>query len=141
MKHLLLYLSFFLCSSGLLFAQEQPADNQIKKEEKIRALYVAYLTQQLKLNEDEAKRFWPLHGQFDAELKGARPANSELDRQQEMLNIKKRYQDKFSKILGSDRTDAFYRKDGEFRKKMVDRLHKMRQQKRANQDNMRRKNF
>lgn len=142
MKHILLYLSFFFTSSSFLFAQDQPvADHQIKKEEKIRALYVAYITQQLNLNEEEAKRFWPLHGQFDTELKGAKPGNSELDRQQELLNIKKRYQDKFSKILGIERTDAFYRKDGEFRKKMVERLYKMRQQKRGNQGNMRRQNF
>jgi hypothetical protein len=53
---------------------------------------------------------------------------SELDRQQTVLNIKKKYQDKFARILGVERTDAFFRNDAEFRKKLVDRLKNMRQQ-------------
>ena len=104
----------------------QPGAN---KEQKIQALYIAYITQELKLTEAEAQKFWPVHAQYDAEIKAVKAEASELDRQQAALNIKKKYQDRFSKIIGAQRTNDFYIKDGEFRKKMIDKLRQLRQQK------------
>jgi Skp family chaperone for outer membrane proteins len=106
---------------GLAHAQPE------NKEQKIKALYVAYITQELKLTESEAQKFWPVHEQYDAEIRGV-SGSDELSRQQSALNIKKKYQDKFTKILGNERTNSFYVKDGEFRKKLVERLRNMRQQ-------------
>jgi Skp family chaperone for outer membrane proteins len=101
--------------------------NPENREQKIQALYVAYITQELKLTEAEAQKFWPIHQQYDAEIKAV-AGNDELSRQQAALNIKKKFQDRFAKVLGNERTNTFYIKDGEFRKKLVDRLRKMRQQ-------------
>ncbi|RYY50233.1 MAG: hypothetical protein EOO06_04515 [Chitinophagaceae bacterium] len=120
-----LFTLFLLLSGFGAFAQ--PGNNG-NKEQKIQALYVAYITQELKLTETEAQKFWPVHAQYDAEIKGVGADASELDRQQAALNIKKKYQDRFSKILGAQRTNDFYVKDGEFRKKMIDRLRQLRQQ-------------
>ncbi len=125
MKQLLLILTFFW--SGIAFAQEPRDGNPAKKEQKIQALYIAFISQELKLTEDEAQKFWPVHAQYDSEIRGVKLDMSELDRQQSVLNIKKRYQDRFSKILGNDRTNAFFRSDAEFRKKLVERLRNMRQ--------------
>ncbi len=118
MKHILLLFSF--CSVFVLssFAQN--------REDKVQALYVAYVTQQLKLTETEAQQFWPIHSTYDAEIKAVGTSLSELDRQQATLNIKKKYQDRFTRILGADRTNQFFRIDIEFRKKMVERLQKLR---------------
>ena len=44
-----------------------------EKRAKDQALYVAYITQQLSLTEDEAQRFWPVHKQFDDEIKNRWP--------------------------------------------------------------------
>ena len=123
MKHILLYISIFICSINLAQAQPDPA----KREEKIQALYIAYVTQQLKLTEDEAQKFWPVHAQYDNEIKAVRSDLTELDRQQAALNVKKKYQDKFIKILGADRANEFFKTDAEFRKKMIERLRKIRQ--------------
>ena len=120
-----LFTLFLLLSGFGAFAQ--PGTNP-NKEQKIQALYVAYITQELKLSETEAQRFWPVHAQFDAEIKAVKAEASELDRQQAALNIKKKYQDRFSKIIGAQRTNDFYIKDGEFRKKMIDKLRQLRQQ-------------
>ena len=49
-----------------------------------------------------------------------------------MLNVKKKYQGNFIKILGSERSNNFYRQDAEFRKKLVERLKQMRQRKMEN---------
>lgn len=99
------------------------------RAEKIEALYVAFITRELNLSEEDAQKFWPIHAQYDADLKGLKRDMPELDKQQAILNIKKKYQDKFIKVLGNSRTDDFYRKDAEFRKKLVERLQEMRERK------------
>lgn len=96
-------------------------------QEKVRALYVAYISQELKLTEPEAQRFWPVHAEYDADLKKTRVDMPELERQQQQLNTKKKYEDRFVKILGAERTNEFFKKDAEFRKRMIERLQKMRE--------------
>ena len=82
----------------------------------------------MNLNEEEAQKFWPLHKQFDSELKTVDFSMPELKKEQVVLDIKKKYQDRFSKVVGNNRTDDFFRKDTEFRKRLVERLRKVRQQ-------------
>ena len=120
-----LLLSLLLLSGSLsLFAQPGPGPH---REEKIKALYIAYITQELKLTEDEAQKFWPVHTQYEKDIQGVGVDLPELDRQQNVLNIKKKYQDRFAKILGNSRTDDFFRIDAEFKKKLIERLRKMRE--------------
>ena len=139
MKHILLFITLLTGSFSFAYAQEDEPD-PAKRQEKIQALYVAYITQELNLSATEAEKFWPLHKQFDSELRSVDPNLPELDRQQKVLNIKKNYQDRFSKILGGSRADNFFRLDTEFRKKLVDRLRQMRQQNNRNQRPPRRNN-
>ena len=139
MKHILLFITLLTGSFSFAYAQGDEPDPG-KRAEKIQALYVAYMTQQLNLNEEEAQKFWPLHKQFDNELKSVDINMPELPRQQKILDIKKLYQDRFVKILGSGRTDAFFRKDTEFRKKLVDTMRNRRQQNNMNQRPLRRNN-
>ena len=120
MKHFIFYI-FLL---GGFAAQAQQGGN---KGEKIQALYVAYITRELNLSADDAQKFWPVHAQYDNEIESINIEN-EIDRQQAALNIKKKYQDRFIKILGAERTNTFFIKDGEFRKKLIERLKNMRQQ-------------
>lgn len=123
MKYFIVY---FLLSLG--FATQAQPPNANNREQKIEALYIAYMTRELSLTEDEAQKFWPVHAQFDGEIRALKMESAELERQQAILNIKKKYQDRFTKILGATRTNDFFVKDGEFRKKLIERLKKMRQQ-------------
>jgi Skp family chaperone for outer membrane proteins len=133
MKKFVLYLSFILACFTTAAQTTEPAIDEAQpnpqRAEKIKALYVAYITQQLNLTPDDAQKFWPVHAQYEAEIKTANQGNTdELARQQNVLNIKKKYQANFNKLLGADRCNNFYRHDGEFRKKLFDRLKQMRQQ-------------
>jgi Skp family chaperone for outer membrane proteins len=129
MKRFLLYIVFVLAAFSA--AAQQPGNP--KREEKIKALYVAYITQQLNLTPDEAQKFWPLHAQYENELEAINTGTTdELARQQAVLNVKKKYQPGFSKIVGADRVNNFYRQDAEFRKKLVERLNEIRQQRKGN---------
>ncbi len=130
MKHLLLYFSFFISSLSIGFAQQPGQADQ--KDNKIKALYVAYITQQLQLTEGEAQKFWPVHASYENEIRATNNQADVLERQQSELNIKKKYQDKFVAIIGSGRTNTFYIKDAEFRKRMLERLKKLKQEKRGN---------
>ena len=127
MKNFILALTFFL-SAFCVQAQEQRDQDPAKREQKIKALYVAYISQELKLTEAEAQKFWPVHAEFDNEIRAVKLELSELDRQQNVLNIKKKYEERFTRIIGADRTNSFFRNDAEFRKKLVERLKNMRQQ-------------
>lgn len=136
MKKFLLYISFALVSfTAASQTQNAEADDQPnpKKEERIKALYVAYITRQLDLTPDEAQKFWPVHAQYEAELKtiNANTAD-ELTKQQSVLNVKKKYQANFNKLLGQERCNNFYRQDAAFREKLRNRLKQMRQQRMNN---------
>ncbi len=129
MKRFLLYIVFLLAAFSA--AAQQPGNP--KREEKIKALYVAYITQQLNLTPDEAQKFWPLHAQYESELQAINTGTTdELARQQAVLNVKKKYQPGFTKIVGSERVNNFYRQDAEFRKQLVERLKELRQQRKGN---------
>jgi hypothetical protein len=128
MKKIILYCICF-CTSFIVQAQP-PVDKQPnpQREEKMKALYVAYVTQQLQLTAEEAQKFWPVHAQYDAELKSAFRSNaSELDKEQAMLNVKKKYEPSFTKILGAERSNKFNKLDKAFRDKVKERLKEMRQ--------------
>jgi hypothetical protein len=124
-KYLLILTLLFGCLS-MAFAQEnQPAD-EIAKQERIRSLYVAYVTQQLQLTPDEAQKFWPVHTQFENELRGVNKDLPELPRQQIVLDIKKRYQANFINIIGNNRCDRFFRMNDEFKRKLRERVQNQR---------------
>ena len=106
MKNFILAIAFITGAISPTFAQPGDGGN---KSEKVEALYVAYMTKQLKLTEEEAQKFWPIHTQYDNELKAVERNANELERQQNALNVKKKYQDRFIKVVGTDRTNDFFR--------------------------------
>ncbi|MEI7803435.1 MAG: hypothetical protein WCI97_12350, partial [Bacteroidota bacterium] len=65
MKKTILVL-MLLTSVTLLKAQPGMGDGD--KKEKIEALKVGYITKQLNLTAEEAKVFWPIYNQYDAEM-------------------------------------------------------------------------
>jgi hypothetical protein len=126
MKKFLLIVSVLMSSFFAVHAQDDQAGDETKRQEKIKALYVAYITQELNLTADEAQKFWPVHAQFEGELKGVKQDMPELEKQQTILNIKKKYQDNFNRILGNKRCERFFKMDGEFKRKLLERIRKQR---------------
>ena len=60
MKIKFIYPLVFLLISTSSFAQDYK-----EKREKVKALKVAYITEQLELTTDEAQKFWPIYNAFD----------------------------------------------------------------------------
>ena len=60
MKTKILFPIIFLLVTSLSFYKRIK-----KKREKVKALKVAYITEQLELTTDEAQKFWPIYNAFD----------------------------------------------------------------------------
>ena len=124
------YIFLFALSLGSMLvvkAQDTQPGDDTKKQEKIKSLYIAYITQQLELNPEEAQKFWPIHSQFEVDLKGVKTDLPELDKQQAILNIKKKYQENFNRIVGPKRCERFFRMDGDFKRKLLEKIRNHRQ--------------
>ena len=60
MKNIIAFLCLALFLSSALFAQQKS-----ESREKIKALKIAYLTEQLNLSPKEAQQFWPIYNAYD----------------------------------------------------------------------------
>ena len=118
------FTTLLILTSATFTVNAQPGkprgDGQARQ--KIEALYVAYITRELKLTESEAQKFWPIHTQYDDDLRAIKGDASEFEKQQNILNVKKKYESRFSQVIGAERTNDFFRKDAEFRKRLVERV-------------------
>ncbi len=125
MKKILIFLIMMV---GFIAAIAQtPEEAELKQQEKIKAVYVAFITQKLELSSAEAQVFWPVHNEFEKEVKAVGMNLPELEREQKILDIKKRYEPRFNKILlNPKRVDRLFRLNGEFRKKLIERISKQR---------------
>lgn len=130
MKKQFLTALFFVATITGVFAQKNQnglGDNQQTGKQKIKSLYIAFITQELNLTETEAEKFWPIHHQYNEDLMASHKAvQTVLEKEEANLNTKKKYNDKFIKVLGAEKTNLFFKKDNEFRKKMVEKLKKQR---------------
>lgn len=119
MKKIYLILSF-VCIAGFANAQGVQPDLPEKRQQDIEALKVAFISKELNLTPDEAQKFWPVYNQYTHELRSAVKDNENiLDRDEKVLNLRKRYKDQFSKVLGDQRMNRMYGAEGNFRQLLI----------------------
>lgn len=127
-----------LCLCMQVRAQDN--DNPGMKE-KIRAAEVAYLSQQLNLTPEEAQQFWPVYNNYTREVEqliaerrrnrqvdkkddaAARKAlNNEMDIEQRMLDVRKRYNQEFLRVLPARKAGNVFKAEREFRGQLIRQL-------------------
>ena len=119
---------FFVALFQGAFAQEDTQPNE-KKIQDIEALKVAFISKELDLTPDEAQKFWPLYNQYSKEMRVAVKDDQDvLDRDEKVLNLRKRYKDQFVKVLGDNRVNRMYGAEGRFRQLLIKSIRKQRQQ-------------
>jgi Spy/CpxP family protein refolding chaperone len=64
-KNILFLIALFLMS---FFANAQKSTPKKPREEKIKALKIAFITNELNLTSNEAQKFWPVYNKFDEAL-------------------------------------------------------------------------
>jgi hypothetical protein len=101
---------------------------------KIQAMEVAFITKELNLTPDEAQKFWPVFNQYRNELRSVAVENKQkdhLERQQKMLDLRKKYREDFSKVMNQERANKVFGAEDEF-KSLVRREFQKRQDERRN---------
>jgi hypothetical protein len=143
MKKLIILIAIVLINS-FQFVKAQD-ELEPSKREKLEALKVAYLTNELSLTPEEAQQFWPLYNELgdkmgklrkerranrintkknhaelsDAELSAA--IDKELDIEQQELDLKKAYNVRFKKILPIKKVAKLHAAEHGFRTELLHR--------------------
>src|SRR4029077_4442534 len=111
------------------------------KEDKIEALRIAWISQQLNLTPEEAQKFWPVYNAYRNDLQtlrknfkpgeGQLTAEEQLDFEQKKLDLKKKYKTEFEGALGKGKLNQLYGLEEKFHQKLKE-LREERQQMRGN---------
>ena len=109
MKRFLLFIILFLASFTI----------RAQNGNRLEALKIAYITNKLNLSPEEAQKFWPIYNQYSLELKVARMKavnnnSSEIELDESLLNIRKKYSTQFSQVLPPAKVDTFFKSEKEF---------------------------
>ena len=108
MKRLSLLISFVIVC-GLAKAQTEPPANPDQKGQNIEALKVAFISKELNLTPQEAEKFWPVYNQYSDELRTAFKSNPNvIQRDEQVLSIRKHYNEQFIRIIGPERDQIQY---------------------------------
>jgi hypothetical protein len=99
-----------------------------KPGDRIEALRIAYITEQLNLTPQEAQKFWPLYNAYRNDLqtvqknypagKSNLTAQQQLDYEQHKLDLKKRYASQFETALGTAKLNQLYNLEKNFQEKL-----------------------
>lgn len=123
-------ISLFLTLSIPLFAQQG-------KGNRVESLKIAYLSNQLNLDPKTAELFWPIYNNYQNELEAVvlerrklnhddnRTAEEILDQEQKALDIKKKYNAQFLKVMDNNQINRLYQSEKEFRKIIMRRSERM----------------
>lgn len=128
-RYLLLFFGFL---PVLAFAQDNDPTRSGTEAKKIQAMEVAYMTKELNLSPEEAQRFWPVFNKYRDEMRSVlnnRNTTDQLERQQQALDLRKRYRNEFSRILTQERANRVFSSEDQFRQ-MVRREFQKRQMER-----------
>lgn len=138
MKILQLFLVLVSISYSAFSQVQRPANPEGRAAElkKIQAMEVAFITKELNLTPDEAQKFWPVFNQYRNELRSVAAENKQkdhLDRQQKMLDLRKKYREDFSKVMNQERANKVFGAEDEF-KSLVRREFQKRQDERRSME-------
>ena len=140
MKKLLLIITLFLTIGAAVMAQDD-GDDQKNNGGKVEALKIGYLTKKLNLSTEEAQKFWPIYNKYAEEIRKVRidaraNKDKEIDTEEKLLSIRKKYNGEFIKALSSEKVNSFFKAEKEF----GGFLQKELQERRMQQLNNRRRN-
>ncbi|MEY3320779.1 MAG: hypothetical protein RLZZ417_362 [Bacteroidota bacterium] len=135
---LLASISLSLNAQGPGMSRNNP---QRPNVERVKAIRVAVLTEKMNLSTEEAEKFWPVYNEYEREQKKIKEKfqpNKDilslddaavekhlfgmLDMEEELVKLKKKYYQNFSKMVGSRKVAILAKSDREFNFAMIERL-------------------
>jgi len=139
MKHFLIIVFLGL---GLSLKGLSQDGGDLKDGGRLEALKIAYLTKKLDLTTEEAQRFWPVYNKYTEEIHNIRREQKEknlpeLEAEDRILNVRKKYNGEFSKALSPQKADNFFRSEKDFGGYIQRELQQRRLNNQMNRRNMR----
>jgi Spy/CpxP family protein refolding chaperone len=154
-KILVIAASFFLLSNAL-YAQSGQAErmNKGERKEKVEAMKIAYLTNQLDLTPAEAQQFWPVFNEYETKIQAIRQSrrkdkkegsdnldqltdkevealiDSEVGFRQKELDVLKEYHAKFKAVLPIRKVAKLYRAQEDFKRELLKKIQERKGEKR-----------
>jgi len=86
----------------------------------LEAMKTTFITTRLQLTPQEAEKFWPIYNLYAQEVRQAifdhrnKPNSGELDLEEAMLNIKKKYSIEFLKAISPGKINDFFKAEKDF---------------------------
>lgn len=139
MKRLFYILLLLTISVQAGFAQDNP-----ERSERIKALKVSFLTSKLDLSPEQASKFWPVYNKYWDEVKSVRRnfyqrykdanggtmdkaearkfVDDNLEYQEKVIEIKKKYKDEFLKVISAQQLAAMYQAERDFKTMLLEKL-------------------
>lgn len=114
-----------------------------EERERIKALKIAYITEKVELSAEQAEKFWPVYNRFEREMhklhrgfmdkyRDENPTMDErrahdyidanLDFQEQLLALKKKYKDEFLKIISAEQLAELYMAERGFKEMLLKEL-------------------
>lgn len=127
------------CGSVEAYSQLMPQsfrDGRSNATSSVVAARENYVNKQLNLSDEEAAKFWPVYRRYHQEVSKVRRAkrlnmsNTRSDDQikkdlaydEQLVNIKKHYNEEFLKILPPEKVSRIYRSEREFTDELIKQL-------------------
>ena len=131
-------LSIMIC---FVISNVSAQQNRAALKEKIESRKVAYLSDKLSLSPEEAQQFWPVYNKYSEEQQEIRQ-NMDLRKErtdfenadhkalldkmitaeESALDVKKKYAEQISSIIGAKKTLMFFRAEQKFKEDMLREL-------------------
>jgi hypothetical protein len=109
-----LFFSFILTIA--IAGKAQPG---LRNSDKIKNLEIAFITRELNFTTDEAQHFWPVFNNYKKEFKvlSSKKTIDEdiLEKQQRILDFRKKYKSEFQKVIPSEKVNQFFIVEAKFR--------------------------
>ena len=123
-----------ICLMGLATFAQQRENDQIE------AMKISFITKQVDLSPEQAQQFWPIYNQMADELKVLRTdktgitersfdeltdkevegnINAKLDKEQKLLDIKKKYINKYKAVLSIKQVAKLIRAEEQFKRRLL----------------------
>jgi hypothetical protein len=147
------FVTFVTLTGFAIISIAQPGAKHEQKKEKIEAMKIGYITQQVELTPEEAQKFWPVYNQMNNEIEALRKErklsrenaketfdvmtdadiekliNDEMASRQKELDIHKKYVAQFKSVLPIKKLAQFYKAEEGFKRRLLEKIQEKREEK------------
>ena len=125
-RNSMVFLIVLMAGAGVNTANaQQQNQNYQSDKDKIEALRIAFISQQLNLTPAEAQQFWPVYNAYRNESMSLQKsyvppltADQQLEMEQRKLDLKKKYKVQFEMALGTAKLNELYNLERKFQEKL-----------------------